>query len=254
MYPIRLLILIFLLILYRILRANVSNAQKLRDPSQFMVEIRVRNVLICVGAYVKGYDGHNILTRASCVTRYVMRLYKIVMRNRKGKRVRRRIEHMAIYPYYKKNKRAYDIALLKTHKVFDQSGAAPIDFILGGSYENCRIHTATPVIETQSLTVISLSNCTNLMTQLESTFVCGVTDEDWCPDNGYLVECDMRLVGIGCEPDLYCGEFMPYIIYDMDAFDDWIRFNKYRGGTVTFRLISVTNIYLEIIIVILSFI
>lgn len=248
MYSIGLLI--FLLVLYQTSKVNAVTPT---EPWQFFVEIGKKKRFRCAGAYISGYSRYKVLTRASCATDTDNNKNRVYIRDKDGRRYRTLIKSILVHEFYSKDKQGYDMALLELVGDFGHLGAITIDIPLYIPQLKCRIHKRDARdVESVNVELINLSRCKrkyaqlNATHQLENTFLCAKSAKEFCTKgNGFLVECDMYLIGIGID-DKACGVSMPYIMFDVVEFRDWVRYNKYpRTDAVT--KIKLSNIYLTII-------
>lgn len=251
---------ISLLILCGILAANVSYAQKLRYPYQFIVEFYARErswlprKFRCIGAFVSGYSGYNVVTTCTCV-KILQYYYILYLREPNGIIRQSMFQHVLRHPKYDwgtKNARIYDIAIVKAFLFGGASAQIPLNAVTT-SYKNCRIHTFTVanVIESRSIEIIQLPQCRKIWkgikvnVTLEETFLCGRTERPKCLPRGFLVECGMRIVGIGLDSVQCCGKLIPYIMYDIRQFIRFLRYNKaLKSGAETYGKIDLSIMYL----------
>lgn len=265
MYPSRLSII--LLILFVIWRANVSNAKNLdrsgydASPKRWMVEFYTESTLQCLGALVNGYQDYDIVVRASCVMGYEKGEYRLDMRNHENTETfSRTIADISIHPHYQKNRRAYDLAVIKPSKKFDHKFAKPIPLANGKSMTDCDLYDLDIYDRMVGVTLkmVEFTKCKNMakgVLAMEETFICASSDEDICSYIGYVAECKIHLIGISIDQGGFCGKTQPYVMYNMRMFASWISENKTgpgRSDAVTFRRINLYNIIYLIIIMLLS--
>lgn len=230
-------------------------------PKRYMVEVckgdSHKCSFECTGVLVNGYREFSILTRLSCVIKHQRGQYQLVMKDEKNERHSRYIDAILEHPYYQKNRRAYDVALLRPWGRFQHNYAKPINLPKMDALIYCEMYMfdISNQIVSQDLQMFGLLQCDNLTNNNERTFICGSRHVDWCPDRDYIAECNGFLFGISVDEAGHCGKTKPYRMYDIDMFVWWIKRNELLqyAGAITFRRIDLSNLIYTIIIILLSF-
>lgn len=198
-------------------------------PWEYIIDIQARGEPQCLGAYIRTNRNFTVVTLATCVMKYPMADYNLLLWRENKLPYLRAIRKILVHSKFTQNNISYNVAILRINKEFPPQVAVHIRLShVKYKHSTCQVHYRHRKRKYDSDEVQLIDNevCAMEENVAEEGVVCAKqTNDTGFKKSGFLLVCDKHLAGIGFERK----RAENYVFVNTGYFRLWILFNLARN-------------------------